>query len=115
MTQKSDKVLTPAEVADRKKLDSIFKASRESAMRLPPEMQALGEEAMRQARQTTSGVAGIGTSSWPTASVIALITAGGAAIAPASPHPLMPSGFDGHGVTVMPTTNDGRSPARGMR
>ena len=51
MTQKSDKVLTPAEVADRKKLDNIFKASRESAMRLPPEMQALGEEAMRQARE----------------------------------------------------------------
>ena len=31
---------------------------------------------------------------------MALMTAGGAAIAPASPQPLMPSGFEGHGVTV---------------
>ncbi len=54
-------------------------------------------------------------SSWPRASVIALMTAGGAAMAPASPQPLMPSGFDGHGVTVMPTWKDGRSIARGMQ
>ena len=36
-----------------------------------------------------------GDSSLPIASVMALITAAGAAIAPASPQPLMPSGFDG--------------------
>ena len=46
---------------------------------------------------------------------MALMTAGGAAIAPASPQPLMPSGFDGHGVTVVPTLKDGRSSARGMQ
>ena len=51
--------------------------------------------ALRIAAHTACGVAGIGTSSGPIASVIALITAGGAAIAPASPQPLMPSGLEG--------------------
>jgi hypothetical protein len=55
------------------------------------------------ARHTACGVAGMAMSSWPSALVTALITAGGAAIAPASPQPLMPSGLDGHGVTVMST------------
>ena len=53
------------------------------------------------ARQTTCGVAGMAMSSWPSASVIALITAGGEAIAPASPQPLMPSGFDGQAVSTV--------------
>jgi hypothetical protein len=35
------------------------------------------------ARQTACGVAGMATSSWPSASVMALMTAAGAAIAPA--------------------------------
>ncbi len=64
--------------------------------------------------QTTLGVAGIGTFSWPTALVMALISAAGDAIAPASPQPLMPSGLDGHFVTVVSTLNEGRSSARGM-
>ena len=54
-------------------------------------------------------------SSVPIASVMALITAAGAAIAPASPQPLMPSGLDGHLVTVMSTVNAGKSSARGMQ
>ena len=37
----------------------------------------------------------------PIASVMALITAAGAAMAPASPQPLMPSGLDGHFVIVV--------------
>ena len=49
------------------------------------------------------GVAGIAKSSVPIASVMALITATGAAIAPASPQPLMPSGLDGDLVVVMST------------
>ena len=36
------------------------------------------------------------------------MTAAGAAIAPASPQPLMPSGLDGHFVVVVPTLNDGK-------
>ena len=39
----------------------------------------------------------------------------GAAMAPASPQPLMPSGFDGHGVTVVSTVKLGRSSALGMQ
>jgi len=38
-----------------------------------------------------------------------------AAMAPASPQPLIPSGFEGQGVTVIPIWNDGRSTARGMQ
>src|SRR4051794_3865876 len=58
------------------------------------------------ARQTAWGVAGMAMSSWPSASVMALMTAGGAAMAPASPQPLIPSGLEGQAVTVMPTSND---------
>src|SRR5581483_6659576 len=60
------------------------------------------------ARHTVAGVAGIAMSSVPTASVMAFITAAGAAIAPASPQPLMPSGLDGHFVSVVSTLNGGR-------
>ena len=60
------------------------------------------------ARHTVAGVAGIAMSSVPIASVMAFITAAGAAIAPASPQPFMPSGFDGHFVSVVSTLNDGR-------
>src|SRR5580692_10156936 len=67
------------------------------------------------ARQTTCGVAGIATSSWPSASVIALMTAGGEAIAPASPQPLMPSGLDGQTVSIVSILNEGRLSARGMQ
>ena len=45
---------------------------------------------------TACAVAGMAKSSVPIASVMALMTAAGAAIAPASPQPLMPSGLDGH-------------------
>src|SRR5271163_4167196 len=72
-------------------------------------------KAVWAARQTTCGVAGIATFSCPTASVMALMTAGGAAIAPASPQPLMPSGLDGQSVSVVATVNEGRSSARGMQ
>src|SRR5262249_5358078 len=64
--------------------------------------------------QTGAAVAGMAPSSLPIASVIALMTAAGAAIAPASPQPLMPSGFDGHLVSVMSTANVGKLKARGM-
>src|SRR5271156_2868985 len=67
------------------------------------------------ARQTTCGVAGMVTFSWPTASVIALITAGGAAIAPASPQPFKPSGFVVQGVETVSTLNEQKSSARGMQ
>src|SRR5215470_14057752 len=66
------------------------------------------------AAHTACSVAGIVRSSLPIASVIALITAAGAAIAPASPQPLMPSGLPGHLVTVVSTRKDGRLSARGM-
>ncbi len=46
---------------------------------------------------------------------MALITAAGAAMAPASPQPLMPSGFDGDLVTVISTLSFGRLSARGMQ
>ena len=64
--------------------------------------------------QTACAVAGMAMSSEPMASVMALITAAGAAIAPASPQPLMPSGLDGHFVTVMSTLKAGKFSARGM-
>ena len=51
---------------------------------------AIGTRAFCAARQTACGVAGMARSSWPSASVIALMTAAGAAIAPASPQPLTP-------------------------
>ena len=50
----------------------------------------------------------------PKALVMAFITAAGAAMAPASPQPLMPSGFDGHRVKVVSTLNEGKFSARGM-
>src|SRR5262249_35596814 len=64
---------------------------------------------------TVWAVAGIAKSSLPIASVMALMTATGAAIAPASPQPLMPSGFDGDAVLVMSTLSTGRLWARGMQ
>jgi hypothetical protein len=47
-----------------------------------------------QAFQTFSAVAGIVISCPPNASMTAFIIAGGEAIAPASPQPLTPNGFD---------------------
>src|SRR5271155_3506695 len=71
--------------------------------------------ALCAARPTTRGVAGMATSSWPSASVMALMTAGGAAIAPASPQPLIPRGLDGQTVSIVSTVYEGRSSARGMQ
>src|SRR5215207_6211726 len=73
----------------------------------------IGIRAFCAARHTACGVAGMAMSSWPRASVSALITAAGEAMAPASPQPLIPSGFEGQGVVVIPTSKDGRSTARG--
>src|SRR6185503_15765289 len=64
---------------------------------------------------TACAVAGIAKSSVPIASVMALITATGAAIAPASPQPLMPRGFEGDFVMVKSTLSVGRLCARGMQ
>lgn len=50
----------------------------------------------------------------PIASVMALISAGGEPIAPASPQPLTPSGLLGQGVFEVVTVNEGRSSARGI-
>src|SRR3974390_109231 len=66
------------------------------------------------ADHTACAVAGIDSCSVPIASVMALITAAGEAIAPASPQPLMPSGLDGEFVSVSPMLNNGRSCARGI-
>src|SRR5579871_5687662 len=60
------------------------------------------------AAQTAAGVAGMSIDSVPNALVMAFITAAGAAMAPASPQPLMPSGFEGHLVIVVSTLNDGK-------
>src|ERR1700726_2596571 len=68
-----------------------------------------------RAAHTDWEVAGIAKASVPIALVSALITAAGAAIAPASPQPLMPSGFDGLGVRVVATLKLGRLSARGMQ
>src|SRR5690606_12695065 len=59
------------------------------------------------AAQTFCGVAGIVSWLLPIASVMALMTAGGEPMAPASPHPLMPSGLPGQGVFDVDTWNDG--------
>src|ERR1700730_8180222 len=64
--------------------------------------------------QTRSDVAGISSRLLPIASVMALMTAADAPIAPASPQPLTPSGLPGHSVVVWFNLNDGRSSARGM-
>ncbi len=66
------------------------------------------------ALHTARGVAGMAMFSCPSASVMALMAAAGAAMAPASPHPLMPSGLDGQGVLSIATLKAGRSLARGM-
>src|SRR3974390_3334432 len=66
------------------------------------------------ADHTACAVAGIDSCSVPIASVMALITAAGEAIAPAPPQPLMPSGLDGEFVSVSPMLNNGRSCARGI-
>src|SRR5581483_9322764 len=64
--------------------------------------------------QTRSGVAGMARLLLPIASVIALITAADAPIAPASPQPFTPSGLPGQSVVVWLSLNDGTSSARGM-
>src|SRR4029450_7765898 len=64
---------------------------------------------------TACDVAGMAKSSVPMGSGVAVIPAPGAAIAPASPQPLMPRGFEGDGVLVMSTLNGGRSYARGLQ
>ena len=65
------------------------------------------------ALQTFSEVAGIDISV-SIASITAFITAGGAAIVPASPHPLAPSGFDVAGVEVKPSLIYGKLSALGI-
>ena len=50
----------------------------------------------------------------PTAFITAFITAGGAAIAPASPHPFVPNGFDVAGVQVNHKLNSGKLSALGI-
>jgi hypothetical protein len=62
---------------------------------------------------TFSAVAGIETSV-PIASMTAFITHGGDAIAPASPQPLTPKGFDVAGVHVYSILNSGKLSARGI-
>ena len=51
----------------------------------------------------------------PIASVTAFMTAAGAAMAPASPHPFTPSGLCGQGVWVVSTLMPGKLSARGMQ
>ena len=46
---------------------------------------------------------------------MALITAGVEPMQPASPQPFMPSGLPGQTVSVVITSNIGRSSARGMQ
>src|SRR5262249_46740628 len=81
---------------------------------VPPYSAAPGRRAAWAACQTFSGVAGMSRCGMPSASVTALISAAGEAMAPASPQPLTPSGLCGHGVFVLPTLKLGRSSARGM-
>ena len=50
----------------------------------------------------------------PSAFITAFITAGGDAIAPASPHPFVPNGFDVAGVHVKPNLNSGKLSALGI-
>ena len=68
------------------------------------------------ARHTRSGVHGIAMSLTPigrSASTTALTTAGVDAIVPASPTPLVPSGWSGAGLSVRSVTKSGRSAAVG--
>src|SRR6516162_9739742 len=70
------------------------------------------------ASHTRWGEAGMATSVTPRcerASTIAFMTAGVAAIVPASPIPLTPRGFVGLGVTVRSVTMLGNSAADGTR
>src|ERR1700730_6111685 len=72
--------------------------------------------AARIARQTRSGVAGMSMWSMPSgasASTIALMIVCGAAMQPAWPEPLTPSGLAEVGSSASVMSNDGRSPARG--
>src|SRR5262245_13985241 len=69
------------------------------------------ERAREIASQTFADVAGISMCITPRgrkASRSALITAGGVAIAPASPMPLTPSGFVLHGISTKSVTKFGR-------
>ena len=61
-----------------------------------------------------STVAGIAISRTPSASVSALMYAGGEPIAPASPQPFTPSGLWVHGVPWLPILKFGMSMARGI-
>src|SRR5581483_5153772 len=70
------------------------------------------------AAHTRWGEAGMRTSFTPSgrrASTMALMAAWAAAMVPASPTPLAPSGFDGLGVTVWSSTKVGISAAEGTR
>src|SRR5262245_66630983 len=66
------------------------------------------------ADHTVCAVTGMVKFSEPIALVMALITAGRAAIAPAPPQPLMPSGLPGRLVIAVPTLELGRACPRGM-
>src|SRR3546814_4525184 len=74
--------------------------------------------AARIADHTRSGVAGMSMSRTPSgarASSTALITAGGAPMAPASPQPFTPSGLVAQRVGLMANPTRGRSSARGRQ
>ena len=64
-------------------------------------------------RHTVCGVAGMGMSLTPSASVMALISAAGAPMAPASPQPFTPSGLCVQGVSRVSTWNEGTSSGGG--
>ena len=67
------------------------------------------------ASQIFSAVAGMSMCFTPSALHMALMSVGGAAIAPASPQPFAPSGLCVQGVSVNPILNDGKSSDRGMQ
>ena len=66
-----------------------------------------------QIRIGLSGMFMYVTPSGRRASMTALVTAGDAAIVPASPMPLTPSELTGDGVSVRSSSNDGTSAALG--
>src|SRR5262249_55990913 len=71
--------------------------------------------AARIVRQTTSGVAGMSICAMPSsasASTIALISAGGEPIAPASPAPFTPKGLVRHGTTLYENSSGGGASPR---
>src|SRR5215467_12918069 len=80
----------------------------------PPYSAAIGVRFARAASQTRCGLAGMSSRSTPSALAMALMTAAGDPIAPASPQPFIPNGLVLHGVTVVLTLNDTRSLARGI-